>query len=311
MAPAGQWRAQLPHFTPSVLTTQLSRFTTACPIWTDDFSSTVTGRMAPAGHIHTNYNASRNYTLEHILFRDTVFFLSSISTSGCTSYYEPIHVTVLPNVQYNVSPIAVEEPVNKVYMSRDTIKVRLKNFGSEQLSSIPVTYTKHRSNNVSMEYQQVTETCNAIIPPGGEYVFAFDSLADFSIITGTQNYTITIWTDLPNEETRENDTIQTTVTPINENMYCEPEVTGASGMDITSVRVGTLENNIPAIGHTYMNFVNYTTPNIPTLSLYKLGDKIAMFTVPSDITSSHKKRFLLSNITRTTRSFSKCLSSSI
>lgn len=218
---------------------------------------------------HTNYNASRNYTLEHILFRDTVFFLSSISTSRCTSYYEPIHVTVLPNVQYNVSPIAVEEPVNKVYMSRDTIKVRLKNFGSEQLSSIPVTYTKHRSNNVSMEYQQVTETCNAIIPPGGEYVFAFDSLADFSIITGTQNYTITIWTDLPNEETRENDTIQTTVTPINENMYCDPEVTGASGMDITSVRVGMLENNIPAIGHTYMNFVNYTTPNIPTLSLYK------------------------------------------
>ncbi|MBR3939135.1 MAG: T9SS type A sorting domain-containing protein [Bacteroidales bacterium] len=218
---------------------------------------------------HSNYNVSRDYTLEHILFRDTVFFLSSVSPSGCTSYYDPIHVTVQPNVQYNVSPIAIEEPVNKVYMSRDTIKVRLKNYGTEQLTSMPVTYTKHRANNETMEYQQVTETCNAIIQPGGEYVFAFDSLADFSIITGNQDYKITIWTDLQNEETRENDTIELVVTPINENIYCTPEVSSASGMDITSVRVGTLENNIPAIGHTYLNFVNYANPNIPTLSLYK------------------------------------------
>jgi hypothetical protein len=56
MAPAGQWRAQFPHFTPSVFTTQCFRFTTAWPIWIDDFSSLVIGLIAPAGH-----------TCEHLL----------------------------------------------------------------------------------------------------------------------------------------------------------------------------------------------------------------------------------------------------
>ena len=66
MAPAGQWRAQLPQLTSSVLTTQLSRLITACPIWIEDFSSTVTGLMAPAGQMSEHLvHSGRQYPLSY------------------------------------------------------------------------------------------------------------------------------------------------------------------------------------------------------------------------------------------------------
>lgn len=49
MAPVGQCRAQLPHATPSVSGTQLSRTQTARPTCMADFSAGVIFRMAPAG----------------------------------------------------------------------------------------------------------------------------------------------------------------------------------------------------------------------------------------------------------------------
>ncbi len=216
-----------------------------------------------------NYNVSKKYLMEHIIFSDTLFYLSSISSSGCTSYYDPIHVTLRLPVAIDAAPKFIEEPVDKVYMSRDTVKIRLINYGTQPISNIPVTYKKHRVNNETLELQEVTETCVETIQPGAEYVYSFDSLVDFEVVTGAQNYTLTIWTDLATEQTRENDTIIKIISPIPEDDYCEPTVTTLSGMDITSVRFGLLESNVHPIGHTFMNLVNYTTPKIPTLSLYK------------------------------------------
>ena len=51
----GQWREQLPHSTPSVIGTQLAFTHTAWPIWTDDLSSFVIGRIAPAGHTSEHF----------------------------------------------------------------------------------------------------------------------------------------------------------------------------------------------------------------------------------------------------------------
>ena len=66
MAPDGQCLAQLPQLTPSVFTTQLSRFTTACPIWIDDFSSLVIGRIAPAGQMSEHLvHSGRQYPLSY------------------------------------------------------------------------------------------------------------------------------------------------------------------------------------------------------------------------------------------------------
>ena len=50
MAPTGQWRAQLPHSTPSVSGMQFSFIQTALPICTEDFSAASIFKIAPAGH---------------------------------------------------------------------------------------------------------------------------------------------------------------------------------------------------------------------------------------------------------------------
>ena len=217
----------------------------------------------------TNYNVSKKYLMEHIIFSDTLYYLSSISSTGCTSYYDPIHVTLEPQVSVDAAPKFIEEPVDKVYMSRDTVKIRLINYGTQPISNIPITYKKHRANNISSELQEVTEICTETIQPAEEYVYSFDSLVTFDVITGLQNYTLTIWTDLATEQTRENDTIIKVISPISEADYCEPVVNAVAGMDVTSVRFGLLESNVHSIGHTYMNLADYTTPKIPTLSLYK------------------------------------------
>jgi hypothetical protein len=51
MAPAGQWRAQLPHSIPSAMGRQFFFTHTAWPIFVDILSSIATGLMAPVGQI--------------------------------------------------------------------------------------------------------------------------------------------------------------------------------------------------------------------------------------------------------------------
>ena len=68
MAPEGQWRAQLPHSTPSVFTMQFSAWNTAWPICTEDLSGTVMGRIAPVGHTsehrtHSGRQYPRSYDI--------------------------------------------------------------------------------------------------------------------------------------------------------------------------------------------------------------------------------------------------------
>ncbi len=241
----------------------------------------------------TNYNVSKKYLMEHIIFSDTLYYLSSISSSGCTSYYDPIYVTLRPPVAIDAAPKFIEEPVDKVYMSRDTVKIRLINYGTQAISNIPITYKKHRASNAVLELQEVTEICTETIQPGAEYVYSFDSLVDFEIVSGFQNYTLTIWTDLATEQTRENDTIKKVIAPISENSYCKPTVSTISGMDISSVRLGMLGSNIHPIGHGYMNLVDYTTPKIPTLSLYKnLTDTLFITAVDNQAYESGKWGFV-------------------
>ena len=54
-APVGQWRAQLPQFTPSVIETQFFVINTAWPICVDDLSSRVIGRIAPVGQTSEHF----------------------------------------------------------------------------------------------------------------------------------------------------------------------------------------------------------------------------------------------------------------
>lgn len=68
IAPDGQWRAQLPHFTPSVSGTQFLLIHTAWPICVADLSAAEIGKIAPAGQtseqrVHSGRQYPRSYDI--------------------------------------------------------------------------------------------------------------------------------------------------------------------------------------------------------------------------------------------------------
>ena len=78
IAPAGQWRAQLPHSTPSVNGTQFFFIHTACPIRIELFSSIVIGLIAPVGQTsEQRVHSGRQYPL-------------SYDISGCINDINPV-----------------------------------------------------------------------------------------------------------------------------------------------------------------------------------------------------------------------------
>ncbi|MBR5027893.1 MAG: T9SS type A sorting domain-containing protein, partial [Bacteroidales bacterium] len=215
----------------------------------------------------TNYLTSTTYSHPNLLFRDTTFYLSSISSTGCTSYFAPIHVFVNNPVPYDASVAQITEPLAKVYMDYDTVKVRIKNYGSQTLTSIPVTYTVHENNNGSL-LQIVTETCSTTIAPQGEYVYKFNTLPNFPNLQNW-SYTITAWTNLQGEMTRSNDTAMLTVTPINENNYCNNEPQDTIGLDISRVTFARMDNPLPPLGRKYVKLIDFNNPLMDPVELHR------------------------------------------
>lgn len=228
--------------------------------WSKD--STSTPFYAPA-----SYQVSQTYSHPNLLFRDTTFYLSSISSTGCTSYYAPIHVHVNNPLPYDASVAQITEPTAKVYMDYDTVKVRIKNYGSQTLTSTPVKYTVRETNNGSI-LQIVSETCSTQISPQGECIYKFNTLPNFPNLQNW-SYEITAWTDLPNEMTRSNDTSRISVTPINESNYCTPVVKDTSGLDISRVTFARMDNPMSPIGRKYVNFIDFDNPMMDAVELHR------------------------------------------
>lgn len=231
----------------------------------------------------SNYNQSTWWETPQY-FRDTVYYLSAISSSGCTSYYKPIHVFINPRVPTDASITQIVTPYSMVYMFNDTVKVRITNYGTQAISNIPVTYQLRQGLNANGTLlQEVTETCTATIQPDDSYVFAFDSLAIFPTnpLTSQQTYTVRAWTNLSNEQTRLNDTIrhldqfyqrrENGVADENGyfDSYSTPVVGNPAGHDITRVSYTTLDQITPEVGHTYINFGDFNNPAVPVLRLVK------------------------------------------
>lgn len=224
----------------------------------------------------SNYNASTTWNTPQY-FRDTTYFLSCVSAHGnnaastCTSYYSPIHVFINPRVPVDMAVLEVVEPVgNRVYMSNDSVKIRIINYGNQTQSTIPVRYQLFdRQNNL---LQDVTETCNHSVAPDSTYVYRFDSLLSIPSWTAPNNeYKLRVWTDMPNEAVRINDTLRflEVFYAVPDNNYPEAVVENKPGLDITRVAYSSMDNNVSPAGHKYINFVNASLVNgainVPTL----------------------------------------------
>lgn len=228
--------------------------------WSKDSAST-------PFHAPASYLSSTTYSHPNLLYRDTTFYLSSVSSTGCTSYYEPIHVFVDNPLPYDAAISDITEPIAKVYMAEDTVKVKIKNYGTQTLTSTPVKYLIRETTN-GTTVQNVSEICSAPINPQGEILYKFNTLPQFPNLQ-SWTYEILAWTDLPNEMTRVNDTFKIQVTPIPEATYCNPVVKDTAGLDISRVTLGQMDNPMPPLGRKYVNLTNFDNPMMDPIVLHR------------------------------------------
>ncbi len=206
-------------------------------------------------------------------FHDSTYYLSCISQSGCTSYYNPVHVGINPRVPVDMAVLDVVEPQrNMVYMTDDSVKIALINYGSQAVSNIPVVYQLFSPTNQLL--QEVHEICPATIQPDEVYVYKFDSLIHIPAWSATTPYSIRTWTNMSNENVRLNDTLRQRY-----QFYAQPDsyysiggVSAKTGLDITRVAYSSMDNEASPIGHTYINFVNATS----VVGNVGLGDNVLM-----------------------------------
>ena len=236
--------------------------------WYDDSTHTTPFK------VHTNYPPSTWWETPQY-FTPQTYYLNCISTTGCTSYYQPVTVNLNPRVAIDMSIQKIEEPYSKVYLDNDTVKVRIINYGTTAASNFPVTYVTrpHTTGryNYSNLLQTVTETCTATIAPGQSYVFKFDSLAMAPPPGST--YDILAWTGHASDPVCENDTIRYWKEYINypEQRYVDslPAMNHNVGLDITYVSFAGLNNTVSPSGHNYIEFANRDHPEYPVLNLIK------------------------------------------
>ncbi len=239
----------------------------------------------------TQYNASRKWSNTPQYFHDSTYYLNCLSDKNCPSYFSPVTVSVAPRKTRDVAMEAILAPLGgRVYMENDTVRIRVANYGTATQSSIPVTYQLKRANNI---IQTVNDTIEHTLATDDTYIFTFKTLLDIPTPTSAQNYTLNVWTDLTNDGTRRNDTLQTIYTfsslaqdrytnASNFNGYPSAENTK---FDITRVSFNGIDLDMPPLNRAYTNLAEYTGPDYPVVHVTRgLTDSLILQVTPLDAT---------------------------
>lgn len=217
-------------------------------------------------------------------FHDSTYYLMCISDKNCSSDFSTVTVNVAPRIAKDAAMEAVLAPLGaKVYMENDTVRVRIANYGTQSISNIPVTYQLRAAKNTN-PVQEVTQVCTANISAGQTYVFTFDTLLHFANPTSAGTYYLRVWTDLPADQIRRNDTIRTKLqersssinnvdldysfTSLAESKYPSRNNSPSSAtddVDIIRFSFNGIDVDLPALGRTYTNFGAYNNPEWPVL----------------------------------------------
>ena len=218
----------------------------------------------------TSYNTSKVYTTSQ-LFDDTTFYVG-VNASGaypCASDRTAVTVHLDPRAAIDASAhVVVEPPADAwVYMTTgDTIKVMLKNYGTQPINNIPISYSVKPTSPSTAEATVVNEVCAETIQPNQQYIYTFNALADMS--NPSKTYAVRAWTDMPGDYTALNDTTNVTLSVRPKNggtLYCAGNVGSAESLDISRVQLGTMDNPTTPSGNTYSNFTTDETITMPVL----------------------------------------------
>ena len=229
---------------------------------------------------NNNYGRSTHWSNTPQYFHDSLYYLSCLSTRNCTSYYSAINVGINPPLYYDVSISEVRSPrgSGRVYLEKDTVTLRVVNYGSQPISNIPIAF-KFMNANGRVTYLEVHDTVRATIPGRvGDNVSYFDFSFDTALLDINQpltntTFTLNAWVYHPDDMQRGNDTLRTvhTFRSLAENIYdtinsmAPPSV---EGFNITRVSFNELDNIMPdMIGYDnlWLGSYNANQAEIPTL----------------------------------------------
>lgn len=229
---------------------------------------------------NNNYLRSTHWSNTPQYFHDSLYYLSCLSTRNCTSYYSTINVGINPPIYYDVSISEVRSPraSGRVYLEKDTVTLRVVNYGSQPISNIPIAF-KFMNANGRVTYLEVHDTVRATIPGRvgdnvSYYDFSFDTaLLDINQPLSNTTFTLNAWVYHPDDQQRGNDTLRTvhTFRSLAETIYDSINSMAPSdvaGFDITRVSFNELDNIMPdMIGYSSLWLGNYNAnqAEIPTL----------------------------------------------
>ncbi len=239
---------------------------------------TVSGTFFYNGN--NNYDRSTHWSSTPQYFHDSIYYLSCLSTRNCTSYYSQISVGINPPLNYDVSISEVRSPraSGRVYLEKDTVTLRVANYGSQPISNIPIAF-KFMNANGRVTYLEVHDTVRATIPGRvGDNVQYYDFSFDTALLQINQpltgvNYTLNAWVYHPDDQQRGNDTLRYlhNFRSLPETVYDSVNKYAPSaveGFDISRVSYNELDNLMPdMIGYDNLWLGNYN-PNqadVPTL----------------------------------------------
>ncbi len=234
---------------------------------------------------NNNYTRSTHWSSTPQYFHDSTYYLYCLSSRNCTSYYSNINIGINNPLAYDVSISEVRSPrgSGRVYLEKDTVTLRIVNYGSQPISNIPVAF-KFMNANGRVTYLEVHDTARVTIPGRvGDNVSYYDHtfggcLDDTAMLLINQplsntTFTLNAWVYHPDDMQRGNDTLRSlhTFRSIAENIYDtinSMAPTSAEGFDITRVSFNELDNVMPdMIGYTNLKLGSYNPLNaeVPTL----------------------------------------------
>lgn len=236
------------------------------------------------------YAASCWWTNTPQYFHDSTYYLNCLSDKGCASHFSPVTVHVAPPIANDMAFESVLAPLgDRVYMENDTVRVRIKNYGSNTQNNVPIHYELWRGNTM---IQDATENCTASIASNQTYDYTFHTLLNIPTPTQTQNYTLRVWTDLATDAVRRNDTLRVahSFRSLAESTYTTAKPNSPS-FDITRVSFNEIDFDLPPLGRGLTDVATYdiatsNNPECPVLHVTRgTSDSLIVEVTPVDADS--------------------------
>ncbi|MFZ4399511.1 MAG: GEVED domain-containing protein [Bacteroidales bacterium] len=192
--------------------------------------------------------------------RPNIKFIASVA--GCSSQRMLSIVNVGAQSPKDAGVVEIISPSTAVNLTNnETIKVRIKNYGSTSISNFSISYKI--GNNLTVN-QVITDVINA----NDTLVKSFTQTADLSSNTQPQSFAIKAWTTLTNDATVLNDTTKKTVIN-NLPVYCPSTATSTGDEDIGNVNFAGINNGVstPVLYNTNANQMYNDYTGLQTASI--------------------------------------------